>query len=197
MKYVCIDIETTGLDPETNQIIEIAAVIRDLNDHKDLADSPSFHYYVKHDSYVFDGHAAIMNVEIVKQMSSATNVIKPESICNKLYEFLEPHFPLKKGKLSFIAAGKNFGNFDLKFLENLSTWKGNFNVDHKILDPAILWLKPTDDRLPSLNECLKRSGATSMVQHTALKDVYDTIYVLETMENESYKDRILDPSQGC
>ena len=31
MKYVCIDIETTGLDPVNNQVLQFAAVISDTD----------------------------------------------------------------------------------------------------------------------------------------------------------------------
>ena len=50
MPYVSIDIETTGLDPETCQILEIGAVFDNWT--LPIRDLPTFHCYVVHKQIV-------------------------------------------------------------------------------------------------------------------------------------------------
>lgn len=38
MKYVSIDIETTGLNPEVHQVIELAAVLEDTENLRPIGD---------------------------------------------------------------------------------------------------------------------------------------------------------------
>jgi hypothetical protein len=51
-RYLSIDIETTGLDPETCQVIEFSAVIDTIRpDAGPVDELPSFHAYLVRDSY--------------------------------------------------------------------------------------------------------------------------------------------------
>ena len=43
MKYISIDIETTGLDPENCQILSIGAVIEDTLNQLPFEELPTFH----------------------------------------------------------------------------------------------------------------------------------------------------------
>jgi len=193
MKYICIDLETTGLDPNTCQIIEFAAVIRDTNNTLKLEDSPSFHCYVKHDIYCGDPYALALNARILEQLGSK----KPDAwvhdqhgLCKDFYDWcLENGYKSSSNssRVHFVAAGKNFGNFDLQFLKKLDGWDKLFNVSSRILDPAMLWLKPKDDRVPGLKKCMERAGISGEVTHHALQDVYDTIKVLEIGMNRLWQ----------
>lgn len=51
MKFLSIDIETTGLNENENQIIEIGGVVDDLKNPKPINDLPEFHCYVTHETY--------------------------------------------------------------------------------------------------------------------------------------------------
>ena len=51
MKYFSLDIETTGLDKENHQVLEIGGVIDDLETPLPLSQLPEFHCYVTHDVY--------------------------------------------------------------------------------------------------------------------------------------------------
>ncbi len=58
MKYVCGDIETTGLDKDICQVIEMAFVIRDTDNMEEpLESSPAFHCYISHDVYQGQAYA--------------------------------------------------------------------------------------------------------------------------------------------
>ena len=47
MRYISIDIETTGLDAETNQILSIGAVVEDTNNLVPFDELPKFHAVIK------------------------------------------------------------------------------------------------------------------------------------------------------
>jgi exonuclease I len=66
------------------------------------------------------------------------------------------------------------------FLKNQKDWAKYLLVDSRVLDPAMLFIRPTDKKLPGLKNCLQRIGIEKEIAHDALEDVYDTIIVLET-----------------
>jgi hypothetical protein len=47
MKYVSIDIETTGINPEWCDILEFGAIIEDTQNQKSYEEVPKFHRYLK------------------------------------------------------------------------------------------------------------------------------------------------------
>ena len=47
MKYVSIDIETTGINKDFCDIIEFGAIIEDTENQKSYDQSPKFHRYLK------------------------------------------------------------------------------------------------------------------------------------------------------
>ena len=68
MKYVCIDIETTGLDPVNHQILQFAAVIRDTDKMSEpLSESPTMVCYVEHENYHGQPYALAMNSKILSE----------------------------------------------------------------------------------------------------------------------------------
>ena len=68
MKYISIDIETTGLDPENCQVLSIGAVIEDTNDIKPLADLPTFHGVVLSRQLNGQPYALNMNKDLIELM---------------------------------------------------------------------------------------------------------------------------------
>ena len=66
MKYISIDIETTGLDPENCQVLSIGAVIEDTNDIKPLADLPTFHGVVLPNRIEGDPYAINLNRDLLQ-----------------------------------------------------------------------------------------------------------------------------------
>ena len=83
MRYVSIDIETTGLNPETCQIIEFGAVIdNDTND-----EFPTFHRYIKHHSYQGEPRALSMHARIFRALADGEGIC-PNSLARQFFEFL-------------------------------------------------------------------------------------------------------------
>lgn len=196
MKYACIDIETTGLDRDQCQILELAVVLRDTeNMEQPLEESLSFRTYIRHDWYEGEPYAIALNARIFKALADYDNgkevdamVYTEEEAVKSLYEFFgcNGYTPNSNDKISFIAAGKNFGSFDLQFLQRMYGWEDHFRVRSRSLDPAMLWLREDDNVPPSLKECLYRAGISKEISHHALEDVYDTIIVLEAGLRKSW-----------
>lgn len=189
MKYVCIDIETTGLDRNNDQVLQFAAVIRDTDKMSEpVTESPSMVCYVEHERYQGQPYALALNSGILSELAKPIEkrkmrTSKIEDLALSFYSFLvvNGYTPSENSKrVSFTGAGKNFGTFDLQFLNNVPNWNKYFLVDSRVLDPAMLFVKPTDKKLPGLKNCLQRMGIDKEISHDALEDVYDTIIALET-----------------
>lgn len=177
MKYVSIDIETTGIDHKNCQIIEFAAVVDDLKNQKPLEELPKFHSYVKHKLYTGEPYALAMHAEIFKKLSKQENACLPEELLPNFFEFL-----IKKAEykvpVEINVAGKNFANFDKRFLELLPN-KDIVKFKHRTIDPSILYLDVENDfELPGTSECLSRAGLDNTVKHTALEDALAVVNLL-------------------
>lgn len=69
MKYISIDIETTGLDPENCQILSIAAVIEDTQNIKPLHELPYIHLGILRENISGSVFAINMNRELIKTIN--------------------------------------------------------------------------------------------------------------------------------
>ncbi len=176
--FVSLDIETTGLDEETCQVIEIGAVIDDwLNP---LDSPPEFHAYVVHDTYQGEPYAMSLHSEIFRRIAIREEGFKyltPSQAVFELHFFLSheggyktaSHLKRTKSKARF--AGKNLGAFDMRFLRKLPKFKQTLRYHHRFLDPGMLFWNPlTDPVPPDTAECMKRAGIEGEVAHTALED---------------------------
>jgi hypothetical protein len=68
MKYVSIDIETSGLDPEKNCILSIGAIIEDTEKKLPYEDCPKFNAIVLQREIVGSPRAITMNKEIINMI---------------------------------------------------------------------------------------------------------------------------------
>ena len=64
MEYISIDIETTGLDRENDQVLEIGAIIENTFDPKPFDELPKFHAIILHPRYEGSSYAINMNKRI-------------------------------------------------------------------------------------------------------------------------------------
>lgn len=167
MKYVSIDIETTGLNPDEHQVLQIGAVI-DCDRGRPVEELPSFMTAIHHRFYQGDPFALGMNGALLTKIAKGEiRTMKPEEAWNCFAKWLKDNgYTLSR---DVVAAGKNFGSFDRQFLRRL--WP-NFNgaCHYRSLDPAMFYLCDTDLVPPSAEECAKRAGLTHTVTHDALDD---------------------------
>lgn len=206
MKYVSLDIETTGLDPESCQILEFGAIIEDTNNKLPFEELPKFKKVIYHEEIRGSAFAINMNMRLIKIIAEyksmcdkfnntkiseeeIKNYIKNNNITTlknlalEFYQFLEPHFTtganLGIQKITINVAGKNFGMFDYGFIKKVPEIESVIGFSSRVLDPAILCVDWKNDfRLPSLSDCKQRHGISGEVTHDALEDAWDVIQVL-------------------
>lgn len=182
MKYLSIDVETTGLDPMSNDILEIGAILEDTSYALHRETIPTFHYYIWKDNYVGNAYALAMNAEILKKIVhlrkvNSPQLIHPHEVVKKLVAFLSSHL-IGYGDSKLTLAGKNVANFDLRFLERLPGWNA-LPIHRRILDPSPYYIQwSTDLCLPDLKQCKDRAGLKGDVTHNAVDDAWDVVEVL-------------------
>lgn len=179
MKYLIIDIETTGLDPLNHQILEFACILDDTDKWTTpLEDMPSLQYILdpRTPSMLHiqgDPFALQMNAELLKIIAGGGG-INERTFRQYLHSFLAKHHDISQGRFKLNVAGKNVAGFDLPFLRQLSAWNDVVVTRQRVLDPAILFMKPDDRKLPNLQKCMQRTGIDIPVTHRALADCLDT-----------------------
>lgn len=184
MIYVSIDIETTGLDPKNDQILQIGAIIEDTSKCLEFDEIPKFDRLIRHERITGSPYALAMNAGLIAKLSDSVYGIPAEVAVLQLYAWIIEHagIPMSPNlKLRPVWAGKNVALFDLQFLKNISNWGSYFEGSNRVLDPAILftdWEK--DVRPPSLQDCLRRAGFSDqrVVTHDAVSDAWDIICCL-------------------
>ncbi len=203
MIYLSIDCETTGLNPEENDILQVGAVIENTSNQRPIMALPKFKGFLWRNKYVGSAYALDLNkwmFEILRDYEqrqkypyqpeveyceddNMTVVIAPYwEMCNQLYTWMvangiEPQGSSKK--LTLNIAGKNFATFDKLFLEKLEAWKKVFKVRQRIIDPAILCVDwDQDEALPGLDVCKQRTQIEGDVSHDAVDDAIDVIKII-------------------
>ena len=203
MKYLSIDIETTGLDPLTCDVLEIGAILEDTENPAGRENLPTFHKYLWRDVYRGEPYALAMNAHIFQKMlelKKTTDVdayheihgllIRPDQLWDHFGWWLysnrklwagtkfddDRHFFISETP-RLVAAGKNVAGFDIPFLKQI---KGNFpRFHHRVIDPGMMYFDPRNDNVPpDLKECKKRARLPEHVSHEALDDAWDVIQLV-------------------
>jgi|DEB19_MinimDraft_2_1074335.scaffolds.fasta_scaffold02147_8 DNA polymerase III epsilon subunit-like protein len=129
MRYISIDIETTGLDSETNQILSIGAVIEDTLNPLPFEQLPKFHAVIKRESVYGSIFALNLNKDLIQAMKdyseAKTDEFKQEieeSFGAKFYhedEVVEAlyHFCYRNGLVPF---DPNFLNKQIKVVDGIA-----------------------------------------------------------------------------
>lgn len=184
MKYVSIDIETTGTNHDICNVIEFAAVADDLRIQAPLNTLPVFQTYILQDHYIGEPFALALHANIFKKIANwqkeDINICAPAELLPRFHTFLTTLAGYSAGDVIKInVAGKNFGNFDSKFLEKLPHYDLLVTFHHRILDPAMLYFDPEkDETLPGTEKCLKRAGMDTEIRHEALEDAMNVVRLL-------------------
>lgn len=165
MKYLSLDIETTGLVPEKHEILEIGAVLFDTDSEEPTG--KEFHVRIIHyNDFNADPLALTMNSSLLRE-------IYEDNLPSMTYEDAFKSFEewLAKNAVERISVcGKNVGSFDVPFLKakGFPTEKW---FDCRVLDPSILFWQPQIDKfLPGSQKLYSRAGIKTDVAHRALDD---------------------------
>lgn len=158
MRYLTIDIETTGLDPATDQILEIGAV---------MSTGEQFEVRLAYGRISGNLVALRMNAQLIADMDSAI----PSNIgIEKFGDWLNEVW----GDSRILVAGKNV-TFDLSFLAKAM----DLNTHHRVLDPAMLYIQEKDSVPPGLYECARRAGIEIGEKHRAMDDARYVVQLLK------------------
>ena len=200
MKYISIDLETTGLDPQTCQILQIGAIIEDTNDVKPISELPTFNCVIEHPHYTGSAYAFNMNMNLIEIIAGMEKIPREErGDYRKKHNILTPQMvatafanwaafngcEVDGDRVIINAAGKNFAAFDKVWLETLiPTWNTKVKIRNRIIDPAVLvtdW--KNDQSLPGLGKCKERIGLENHVTHDGLDDAIDVVEVIRKATN--------------
>jgi len=178
--YVSVDIETTGLNPENCQILEIGAVIDDGT--TPIEHCPTFHCYVEHGLILGESFALSMHQNILRRIATREEgytYLPSWDVVLKFRDFLKQH-GLDPENEKIVVAGKNYASFDAHFLSKLTGWDKHIKTHHRILDPAALYWQPETDgvKLPDTKTCMQRAGISGEVAHTAIEDAQMVIRLI-------------------
>lgn len=176
LKYASIDIETTGLDPHRNQVLEVAVVV-ETDWATPIDDLPFLRLAIRHDEVIATWAALEMNARLFRDEVDDVRY-PPDAATHHLLLFLRDQFGPDIGRgCRVTAAGKNFATFDKLFLEQIPEWpRGVFR--HRVLDPVTLWADRDDDVPPDMETCLDRANLKRTAAHTALGDARDVVRLI-------------------
>jgi len=180
MKIVSIDIETTGLNTEFHDIVELAAIAFDTSKPLVFDECPKLRVLVRHanlEEFSMSPFIATMHQALWPQFANDKYPkIYEENIVLALNAFIRSLGPDKA-----ILAGKNAGGFDIPFLKeankhckmNTCGQGEDLHAHHRVLDPGSMYVTHNDKVPPSSEECLRRAGLEMTKAHTALGDAWD------------------------
>ena len=205
MKYISIDVETTGLEPENAMLLEFGAMLEDTNNPRPRHETPTFERRILHSGQPIVGSPYAIakfprNVEtlglqadydLIRDPAEATLFAEQHSLCQHFElaaQFKQWLFDVgyvtdadEKGKIYLTVAGKNFPSFDYKFLQANVNFAKIFKIRHRTLDPGVLFIDWNEDNVPpGLSECKHRAGLFELVTHRAIDDAWDVIQLLRT-----------------
>jgi oligoribonuclease (3'-5' exoribonuclease) len=172
--YLSIDIETTGLDCEKDRILEIGAIYDD--GITPIEKLHTFRKIVQIDRLSGNPYALSLNRDLLLEISKNTGELKLVHSFNMWLSDLFYNSPLEGKPITL--AGKNVGNFDLKFLIKEGF---NYPYNHRIIDLGSMYL--TDfGYIPSLNT-INKSLNYKPVAHRALDDAMNVVKAIRHKYN--------------
>ena len=177
LKYVSIDIEGTGLDPDYCQVLELGAVIEDWVSPVDKL--PVFRRVLKYDRVQGEPVGMSMNAKLLKQMAEggipSDELCSPMNLGWQFARWLESNGIDPK---HVQAAGKNFAGCDAQFLKRVPDFSNSVVFNHRTIDPCMSFWQADDENLPDSKTCMKRAGIDGKVAHTAVEDALAVIKMM-------------------
>ena len=183
MNYISIDIETTGLDPQRDQILEFAAVVDDFETPID--NLPVFQRLIRRDRVHGNPFAISMNALILKEMANSTIGycgIQQTRGCvaedQLLYQFAAWLKMLSLPEMNLKIAGHNASGFDVQFIKRLPGYGEVVQFHHRVLDVGSIYFQPEDHELPATQKCLTRAGLSGTLEHRAVPDALNAVRLI-------------------
>lgn len=188
MNYLSIDIETTGLDRDGDQILEFCAIADDWVTPVD--NLPIFERIIKQDRVHGNPFALSMHADLLREISKSKvgwNVsgrrnfgcCKADELLYQLAQWVREdtrgHF-----SMDLKVAGHNAGGFDVPFVKRLPGYGEVIEFHHRVLDVGSLYFEPTDHELPATQKCLTRAGfgKGNAMLHRAYPDALNAVRLI-------------------
>ncbi|MFA5999914.1 MAG: hypothetical protein WC783_02960 [Candidatus Paceibacterota bacterium] len=194
MKYVSLDIETTGLDTDKCQILEVAMVYDDLDDPKPLDQLACFHTLVTHKRYKGEAYALWLNNRIFERLKNKNYETFKEQLKYGTFEceytpiddlaFDMAHWFTFNKIDKVTIAGKNVGSFDMQFIKKLNGYSRiQQYIYYQYLDVGALYFDINKDtKIPSLDGCFLKADIKNTVTHNALEDALDVVTLIRKLK---------------
>lgn len=195
MKFIAIDIETTGLESQLHSITEFAAIFADTDPAIPVK---TFYRWMNPEGFVWSNFCLNLHYDWIKKVVKRvkeSSISPPDepilcltggSLVNQFCQWLltECDHPIPKGDRweKLTAAGKNFHGFDHRFLETHG-FPAMFR--HRSIDPVMLYAHANDIVLPELKLCKERAiaegcpGLVADVAHNAIDDAMDVVKLVQ------------------
>jgi oligoribonuclease (3'-5' exoribonuclease) len=162
--YIALDIETTGLDPSTCQVLEIAMIA----DVQTLAvcDCPVFHAIIEPEGPIVGEPCALaMNAVLLRKIGEGVSE-RLSVILRRLDIWLDHN---TTSGLSTLL-GKNVGSFDWQFVKRLEGFP-RYRFSHRFLDVGSMYAKSSG--VQSQAELAKQVVNTCSIPGKEHEAVYD------------------------
>jgi oligoribonuclease len=184
MKYISIDLETTGLDPEACQILSFSAILEDTNNPLSYEDSPKLNVYILRESLNGSFFALNMNREIITTINNYLLIRKNDDARINMMRETESIF-LHEKHLRFYfqvwLAVHLEGKKDYEVYLDPICWVNNNNIKNTIRD-ILVKIKPTTQKI---NVAGKNFAGFDKKFIDKLEGFYDHVI---------FRQRVLDPS---
>lgn len=177
---VSFDLETTGLDPSTCQVLEVGAVAYDP-ETDEVVDE--FHEFVCHPEYRGSGYALAMNSETLRRCEDRGQ--SGEYVAERLQDWILEAC----GSPRPTALGFNVGKFDLQFKIDDTLLADLFH--HRVIELGSYLMGPDMTPVSSKDAVQSFLGKEGMA-HNALGDARDALEVFRRARAANYSiDRIV------
>ena len=195
MKYLSLDLETTGTNPNKHKILQIGCVFEDTYYMKPIHQLPALDIIINNKNISGNVGALSMNANLIKIINEGkdSRLMTEEDAKKAFVGFLIANgFPPgthdKPTKIT--CCGKNFSSFDLQFLKIFfNTQHNTFNVNekfytfsHKNIDIGSRMIDfNQDEEIPGTIDCAKRADIENpSYTHDAVDDAKLMIEILRT-----------------
>jgi len=183
MKYLTIDIVTTGDDIFKNQIIEIGAVIDDLSKPIPIDEIPKFHYYI--DNHMINGtpdkllslHKQLI---IISEKKDKYPIINSSEVIDFFHNWLIDNSVILSQCPMYTLAIDGHKKINFLYRDLLNT-KCDFKKDYyyDIFNPMILFCDPKNQKIPTVNETLlETKNYKKRKNNNILDNVYDIVRLM-------------------
>lgn len=194
--YVSLNIETTGIDPDTCDVLSLAAVLDTGEGTVD--DLPFIHMRLLHEkvqgdveTFSWESHRALLKDIHEGERTPAEYPIdaqwdgnvRPTSMVKTFHWWLAEHHPewdssgLVPQMTPITLAGKNVRGFDVSFLDAHFGFSEATPIHHRAIDLGSVYWTP-EGGVPSTKECAERAGLDYEYRHDAL---YNARFVVRAL----------------